>query len=301
MTRLTLRCARTWLLIVQYERALAFGTTRESRTKELNVNDLERFLDHPNSHPSDISSCAAINLYQCLRRLQTGVELPTMEDFESYIKVWFERWDGLFEENGVHRESLQRSYLRIQEFYARIIQSAMMFVHRLKSPQHPRGQVFPTDENSVNRSRRILHLIRKLLTFIDNCGAYKQVFSWAPTYEGLLLTFVMILGFQVLLMHPDSEEMHALLIHVEQTACLLKQYPCLRFYKVVQCLIRRARSSTIGFENPLHGNCNEGQGYDAIDIESILQGEDWMFDITTEGFFDITSAEFVSESAAPLV
>lgn len=292
MTRFNLRCARTWLLIVQCERALAFGSLRESRTREPDLNELERFLNHPNSHPSDISSCATIELYQHLRRLRTHVELPTMEQFEGCIKTWFEKWDDLFEENGVHRESFQRSYLRIQELYARVIQEGMMFVHMLKSQPPSRHQLFASDGDAVNRSRRILHLIRELLTSVDHSGTYKKVFSWAPTYEGLLLTFVMILGFQVLLMHPDSGEMHALLIHVKQTVSLLEQHPCLRFYEVVQSLIHRATHSTAGFENPIHGN--------PMDIESILQGEDWMFDMTTEGFFDFTSAEAISDSTAPL-
>ncbi len=296
--RSALRCARIWLLITQYERALAFGTIRKSRAPELPLKDLENFLDHAQPHPSDISSCASIDLYQYLIRLQMGKEPSTMDHAEQYITEWFSRWNARLGDNYVHTESFQRSFLKIQECYARIIVGGMMFVHLLKMKRLQSGGLSLANEELVNTGKRTLHLVRGLLGSIDNCSTYKALFSWSPTYEGLLLTFVLVLGFQILFMHPDPEAMQALLLQVENTVTLLETHPCSSFRKVVQRLVHRARNVTNDCSDPEPGGLNQEQVYNALDFESLLQGTDWMFDLPTMGSsYHPSNETFLNESS----
>ncbi|KIW32240.1 uncharacterized protein PV07_03800 [Cladophialophora immunda] len=301
VTRIDLRFARIWLLLVQYERAIAFGSLRKSRTEELIIADLESFLDLAALHPSAISSCAAIDIFQDLVRLRKGPDLLSTEKFETGVKLWFRKWDSRFEDNGVHKESLQRSHLRIQELYARLIQGGIMFVRVLKARQLREAQTVSTDhdEKSVQLSIRILQLVQDLLTFINNCRAYKRVFSWAPTHEGLLLTFVIILAFQVLQVHPDPQRRDDLLVQVEQTAVLLKQHPLRSFYEVVARLMRLAKSSSITLQDPSLPSSSQAHEYNSIDFGPILEGEDWFFDTSTDAFFHPSIGEETSDIYGP--
>ena len=296
-TRFALRCARIWLLIVQYDCAIGFGTIRQPRAPELLLKDLEHFLDNANPHPFDISSCASIDLYQYLIRLQMGKEPPSIDNIQNFISEWFSKWNVRLEDNYVHKESFQRSYLKIQELYARVIVGGMMFVHLLKLHRQESAQLPLANQELVDTGRRTLHLVQDVLVMIDGCSSYKALFSWSPTYEGLLLTFVMVLGFQILFMYPDPVATQALLQKVDHTATLLQKHHCPSFHRVVQRLVHRARNLASDVSGLSADSLSQEQGCNTLDFESILQGTDWTFDLPAMSVsFDPFEGRFPGDS-----
>lgn len=284
--RYAFRCSRLLLLIAQYERALAFGTIRRTRIEHFRFEDMERFLNNAHSHPSAVFPCAAIDLWQCLTRLRASIDTLSIDDVERETKTWFDKWDSLLEDNSIHQGSFQRSHLMLQYHYSRIILSAILLVSMIKSRGTSQLQSPLAVQQRVSVSTRILQLVRDLLAAIEDCTVFKRVFSWAPTYDGLILTFAIILGFQILQFVPDPVQETALLEQVEQTNKLLKKHPCQNFYAVVKRLIHGAKSSKANSASTLNQNLDENWPYDVIDYTSILQGEDWVFDIGNCVFFD---------------
>ncbi|KAK5037750.1 hypothetical protein LTS07_001217 [Exophiala sideris] len=281
--RYAFRCSRVLLVIAQYERALAFGTIRRSRVDYFAFEDMQRFLNHPSTHLSALIPCAAIDMCQRLTTLRTSMTSISMDDVERDLKAWFDKWDARLEDNFIHQESFQRSHLMLQYHYARIIMGGVLFVstRQASQPHSP-----STEQDCVKISTHILRLIRNLLMTIEDCSAFKRVFSWAPTYDGLILTFAIILGFQILQIYPDPVQENELLVQVERMATLLKQHPCQNFYLVVKRLIHRAKSPKDTSTDLLQQNPEDTQTYNTIDFATILQGEDWMFDISNNMFFD---------------
>ncbi|KAI1621763.1 hypothetical protein EDD37DRAFT_494991 [Exophiala viscosa] len=281
--RYAFRCARVLLVIAQYERALAFGTRRRSRVEYFSFEDMERFLNHPSTHPSALIPCAAIDMCQSLTTLRTSMNSISMTDVERDLKAWYDKWDARLEDDCVHQESFQRSIIMLHYHYARIIMGGVLFVSTRQAAQNPSPS---TEQDCINISTHILQLIRDLLSTIEDCSAFKRAFSWAPTYDGLILTFAIVLGFQILQIYPNPDQESALLVQVERTAILLKQHPCQNFYLLVKRLIHRSKSPKDISASPLQQNPDEFQAYNSIDFAAILQGEDWMFDISNNMFLD---------------
>lgn len=233
-TRFSLRCARIWLLLTQYETSFAFGTKRRSRWKGITRNDLDQYLELPQSHPCDVSSCATIDLYQFLTTIRLSQILISTAEFEVFVTRWFAKWDACFEERGLHQHLFQRPYLKVQIHYAKIIYNAMKLTRAGSSVPPPdlSGQA-PT-ESPVDIEKQLLESIKHFLCLIESSDVFLRTFTWAPTYDGSLLTFVIILGFQILEKCSDVEGTQSMLDQIDRLpASLLEKHPCSRFYKVV--------------------------------------------------------------------
>lgn len=287
--RYDLRCARCWLLLIHYDRALAFSTARTPRTGNFDVNDWGQFLGIRLWRPSDVCFCAAIDLLKVASHLRTDAGLRELTQVESAFDSWWRRWDSCYEEHGVEAESFLRVHLKVQKLYATMAHSGTMFVQTMKSQSAPQARGSGTPGRLIDVSRQILSIIQDLFTFIENYGAYKRLFRWAPTYEGLLLTYAVVFGFKLLAMFPDANQQSMLVAKLEKAADMLKEHPCRGVYQLVRRLLHRLQSSLPELtpdpstEELDFANIEN----DAFNLEQIFLGESWPFDASSEGFFDL--------------
>jgi hypothetical protein len=264
------RCARAYRLISHFERAVALGTSRKSRSEDFEASDLKAFLDHGFSRPSDVYFCSSIDLFQTCARFQRSVTLPTIEQVTSDLEAWRRKWDGFYEKDHVHSGSFQRVHLRIQMFQAQIVQAGSLFTGiRLPwSDEERRTCLTPGQAALV--SEHTLRTIIEMMTFVDESSAYKWLFKWAPTYEALLLAFVAVFGLKLLSLYPGLAEQGIVLIKIEQAADLLKQHPCQNFHSLVRCLVDQKKSSMEALEVNIYGapleNNNVGWQQDGFDF-----------------------------------
>ena len=296
--RYNARCARAWLMIVQFERAIALGGGRASRSQNLFITDLEHCLEHELLRPSDITFCATIDLLQTCVYLQVNWDPPVIEQVESTLDLWWKKWDVFYEHKSVHSKSFQRVHLRIQLLCSKVIQGGVLLVRRLQPRLPPHRQGLPAQEEASNVSKYILRMIQETLRFIDKSEAYKRLFKWAPTYDGLVLTFVVILGFKVLALYPDSEEQRAFMDTVVHAAHMLEQYPCQKFHQVVERLILRAKSPVAVSETVIPRVLEDNNRTSANDYSGNIAtgwlGEGWIFDLSSNGLLDFMAEDGVN-------
>lgn len=208
--------------------------------------------------------------------ISTLVQIKSADD----LGTWLERWETNLNNRCVRRGSFQHSYLRVQHGYASIM------LHGAKFARLKQGYNKPEYYYELHQvTQDIVNMVQELLQYISSCGTYSNVFRGAPTYEGLLLTYTIILGIQVLATDPASGEMLTLLQIVSLVMPILEQHPCQAFSRVVHSLVERVSSIKHSGAPKLSGPSDQGfpdflDFPDFPDFHSLLHDGDWMADFT---------------------
>lgn len=257
-SRYEFHCARLWLFIVYFERAVALGTRRIPRCNSINPSDLEVLVENRYSHPSEIFFYGSLELFDMSASLRLLAELPSPERIDQNLEAWFNRWSAQYDRQCVHPSSLQRVHLTIQMLFAKTWQLASCLVRQLR-PLHQTDT--RTDISTL--LNHILVTNHQLLRIISGSSAYVHYFTWSPTCEVLLLIFTVILGRKALSLmnlanmrsHQDGFKDFAVLV-----ADLLRNHPCKRFSNMVDEILLQHQKSTEASENQASNENNHESG-----------------------------------------
>nr|POE72500.1 hypothetical protein CFP56_12373 [Quercus suber] len=287
-TRYDSRCARTWLMTTYYERSLAVGGDRDSRTDTIELADMELYLSHGLSGPADISFCAGIDLFQRCGQLQQHKIALSLEEVEEDLESWWELWSSRFEDHYVQAHSFQRVHLRIMMLYVRVFEVGILASRTavVTNTDQASSKCYQLDQTV---SKHCLKVIDDLLTYVNQCEAYKQVFRWSPNFEALLLTYCIVLGFRLLNHPPDMEQRPRFLSKAGKAAELLNQHPCQKFYKVVDTLLKFAKANPEPqVPWPDLADFGDSTTSSSTDFFSTWQNDEWAFNSFSDGFLDMS-------------
>lgn len=266
-TRYDSQCARIWLFIVYFERAIALGTTRQPRCEAIQTASLELLVQCKYSHPSDIFFCASLELFDISAGLRKLEKLPTLDELEVILAKWSAKWDDHYDRHCIHPRSLQRVRFRVQNLFARTWQLAIFLVRPFRMNNES-----PQDEVQTQVIDLIIETVHELFRYICESDVYKRYFPWSPTYEALLLTFTVIIGHKVLSMYPNMQKLSCFKKAAEPIAELLRNHPCQRFSTTVDGLLYPLSSSA---------QCVEIANSNTSDFDWF--NNDWNFDIQDFG------------------
>lgn len=229
------QCARLWLFVVYFDRAIAIGGARWPRCERMDSASLEKFALRRYCHPSDIFFCAGLEIFDLSAslRLRQVQDLPAIHELESTLREWFAKWNQLYDRQYVHEGSFQRTHLKVQLLLTKTWQLAIILVRLLRETSHS-----DQDERIVTLPGHILGTVHALFDYVSGSEAYRRYFSWSPTYEVLLLTFTVIVGLKVLNMYPDLQEQERFKEACVPIAILLRKHPCQHFSHVVDNLLQ---------------------------------------------------------------
>lgn len=283
-SRYDFHCARLWLFIVYFERAVALGTRRIPRCNSIDPSDLEVLVESRYSHPSEIFFYGSLELFDMSASLRLLAELPSPEQIEQNLDAWLNRWNAHYDKQCIHSSSLQRVHLAIQMLFAKTWQLASCLVRQLR-PLHQ-------SDTRTSISTLLDHILltnNQLHRKISGSSAYIHYFPWSPTCELLLLIFTVILGRKALsLMNPAMMRSHqdgfkefAILV-----ADLLRKHPCQRFSNMVDEILLQHQKSTEASESQVQSETNLEAG--AVQAETASAGDlGWL-----ETDWTTTSAQF---------